>query len=299
MNKLHYVIIAILVTLMVSISILFFQITALQKTMHAINDANQQLAENLTRYQDLIGTMPENYTSHSFQVKTGIYVAQAISTQPVTEIHVGKPYQIIANVTKMKDSLPVVNYYCIAQVSNKAGLNYHIGWGQGMLTPKQTFSQCAVSWTPETPGNYTLSAFAWRTLFGSPLSDVATKYVLVSSDNSTVIPVLFPNGTRTGFTLNYTLTGNYNRLANATIDTKTTYILLGLDAQNNGTVTITVPRNLLDAKTASGQDDQFVILGDGQEIKYMQIRSTLTDRTLSIPFTSNVSQIEIIVTQIV
>jgi hypothetical protein len=199
----------------------------------------------------------------------------------------------------MENSLPVVDYYCIAEVSNATGLNYHIGWGQGMLTPKQTFSQCAVTWTPEIPGNYTISAFAWRSLFGSPLSDVATRYVLVSSDNSTVIPAIFSNGTRTGFTLNYTITGDYNRLVNATSDAKTMYILLDLDAKNNGTLTVTMPRKLLDAKTASGQDDQFIILGDGQEINYKQIRSTLTDRTLSIPFTSNLSQIEIIVTQIV
>jgi hypothetical protein len=299
MNQLHYVIIAILVIFTVSTSILFYQITALQGTVHIMNDTNQQLAENLTRYQDLIGTIPENYTSPSFQLKTEVYVAQAISPQPVTEIQVGKQYQIIANMTKMENSFPVVNYYCIAQVSTATGLGYHIGWGQGMLTPKKTFSQCAVTWTPETPGNYTISAFAWRSLFGSALSDAATKYVLVSSDNSNVIPVMSSNGTRTGFALNYTITGNYNRLVNATIDAKTTYILLGLDAQNNGTMTVTIPRNLLDAKTASGQDDQFVILGNGQEINYKQIRSTITDRTLTIPFASDISQIEIIVTQIV
>jgi hypothetical protein len=299
MNKLHYVIIATLVILTVSISVLFSQIMTLQHTIHVINDTNQQLAENLTRYQDLIGVMPGNYSSSSFQLKTEVYVAQAISTQPVTKVQVGKPYQIIANVTKMENSLPVIDYYCIAEVSNATGLNYHIGWGQGMLTQKQTFSQCAVTWTPEVSGNYTISAFAWRSLFGSPLSNVTTKYVLVSSDNSNVTPTIFPNGTRTGFTLNYTITGDYNRLVNVTYDAKTTYILLDLDAKNNGTLTIAIPRKLLDTKTASGQDDQFIILGDGREIDYKQIRSTLTDRTLSIPFTSNISQIEIIVTQIV
>lgn len=301
MNLLHYVIVVILVIFTISISVLFAQISILHDTIHVMNDTNQQLEENLTRYQDLIGTVPANQTYPSFQLKTEVYVAQAVSTQPVTEIQVGKPYQIIANITKMENSFPVIDYYCIAEVSKTTdgGLNYHMGWGQGMLTPKQTSSQCAVTWTPETPGNYTINAFAWRSLFGSPLSDAATKYVMVSSYDNIVIPAIFANGTRTGFMLNYTITGYYNKLVNATYDSKTTYILLDIDAQNNGTLTVTVPRKLLDAKTASGQDDQFIILGDGQEIDYKQIRSTLTDRTLTIPFTGDTSQIEIIVTQIV
>jgi cell division protein FtsL len=91
MNKLHYVIGTILVILVVSISVLFSQIMTLQHTIHVINDTNQQLAENLTRYQDLIGAIPGNYSSPSFQLKTEVYVAQAVSTQPVTEIQVGKP----------------------------------------------------------------------------------------------------------------------------------------------------------------------------------------------------------------
>ncbi len=301
MKTVHYVIVVILVIFTISISVLFAQISVLHDIIHVMNDTNQQLEGNLTRYKDLIGTVPENQTYPPFQLKTEVYVAQAISTQPVTEIQVGEPYQIIANITKMENSAPVIDYYCIAEVSKTTGggLNYHMGWGQGMLIPKQAFSQCAVSWTPETPGNYTINAFAWRSLFGPPLSDAATKYVVASSYDNNVIPAIFANGTRTGFMLNYTITGDYNKLVNATYDGKTTYILLDLDAQNNGTLTVTVPRTLLDAKTASGQDDQFVVLGNGKEIDYKQIRSTLTGRTLAIPFTGDTSQIEIIATQIV
>jgi hypothetical protein len=74
---------------------------------------------------------------------------------------------------------------------------------------------------------------------------------------------------------------------------------LSLKPTSNGTLVVSIPRALLDAKTNSGQDDQFIILEDGQEINYKQIDSTITDRTLLIQFPNNTSTIEIIVTQIV
>jgi len=182
MNTLHYFIITIAGILSISIVITFVlsvQIKIVQEQKKVLDETNQKLAANLTTYQDLFGTMPKNYTFMPFAVQTNVYVAGPLGTNPITTVRVNQPYQVIANITKMENMQPLIYYYCIVQVSNSTGLGYHIGWGQGIFIPKQSFSQCAVSWTPTVPGNYTLTAFAWRSLFGSPLANASTKYVEV------------------------------------------------------------------------------------------------------------------------
>lgn len=301
MKTLHLAII-IGVTVMISlaiISILSFQILTLQDQIRILNTTNQKLTTNLTNYQDLFGNISVNYTQMPMAVRTSVYVAGPIDTKPVTEVKVNQPYQVVANITKMENTQPLIYYYCIVQVSNSTGLGHHVGWGQGTFIPKQSFSQCAVSWTPTIPGNYTLTAFAWRSLFGSPLAEAATSYVqVVSSSYADKISLMYTNGTATGFSLNYTITGE-NKLVDANLDSKLKKLTLSLDTIRNGILTITIPRELLDSKTPSNQDDQFIILEDGQEIAYKQIRSTMMDRTLSIPFQNNTSKIEIIATQII
>lgn len=181
MKILHLSIIVIVVTMtsIAIISVMFFQISALQSQTKILDQTNQKLAANLTSYQDLFGGMPNNYTFMPFALQTNVYVAGPLETVPVTTVRANQPYQVVANITKMENTQPLIYYYCIVQVSNSTGLGYHIGWGQGIFIPKQSFSQCAVSWTPTVPGNYTLTAFAWRSLFGSPLANASIRYVEV------------------------------------------------------------------------------------------------------------------------
>ena len=161
------------------ISISYLQISTLQDQNKVINETNQRLEVNLTNYQDLFGSIPKNYTSLPFVLQTHVYIAQAITPEPVTKVRVNQPYQVVANITKMENTQPLIYYYCLVQVTNSTDLDYHIGWGQGIFIPKQTFSQCAISWMPTAPGNYTITAFAWRSLMGSPLANavqVMSKY---------------------------------------------------------------------------------------------------------------------------
>ena len=302
MKTLHLSIITIVGIVAVSIviiSVLSVQILTMQEQKKILNETNQKLAANLTNYQDLFGEIPKNYTFLPFAAQTNVYVAGPIDTYPVTVVKANQPYQIVANITKMKNTQPLIYYYCIVQVSNSTGLGYHVGWGQGIFTPKQSFSQCAVSWTPTVSGNYTLNAFAWRTLFGSPLANASTKYVqVVSSSNVNTIFPQYANGTYASLPINYTITGD-NKLLDAKMDSQSKSLILSLEPTDNGTLVVSIPRALLDAKTNDGQDDQFIILEDGQEINYKQLYSTMMERTLSIQFQHNTLQIEIIVTQIV
>lgn len=102
----------------------------------------------------------------------------------------------------------------------------------------------------------------------------------------------------TNSTINYDISGS-NKLLDAKMDSQSKSLILSLKSASNGTLVVSIPRVLLDAKTNDGQDDQFIVLEDGQEINYNQINSTIMDRTLSIQFQSNAPSIEIIAIQIV
>jgi hypothetical protein len=62
---------------------------------------------------------------------------------------------------------------------------------------------------------------------------------------------------------------------------------------SNGSITVTIPRKVLDAK-AGNQDDHFYVLMNGQEINFTETRTTNSTRTLTIPFSMGTSEIEII-----
>lgn len=112
------------------------------------------------------------------------------------------------------------------------------------------------------------------------------------------IPILSHsiNVQNTNFTLNYNISGN-NKLLDANMDSQSKSLVLSMSASSNGTLSISIPRALLDSKSGySNQDTQFIVLVDGQEIKYSETVSLIT-RTLSIPFEFGAEKIEIIATQ--
>jgi hypothetical protein len=70
-------------------------------------------------------------------------------------------------------------------------------------------------------------------------------------------------------------------------------LIVTMDATSDGTIEITIPRALLDAKFDT-TDDIFFILVDGFETDYAEIDSTLDSRTLVIPFFAGDSVIDIL-----
>jgi hypothetical protein len=67
---------------------------------------------------------------------------------------------------------------------------------------------------------------------------------------------------------------------------------------NGGMMTVQIPRFVLDAKNAQGQDVPFKVTLDGHPATWQQIQSTNTDRVLAISFGNNNRLIEITGTQV-
>ena len=97
------------------------------------------------------------------------------------------------------------------------------------------------------------------------------------------------------YDVNYEITGA--SVSNMSIDTQATSLVISLQTTGNGTMTITLPRTLIDAK-AGTSDDQFFVLEDGADTSFQETK-TNTDRTLSISFPDGTEKIEIIGTQVV
>jgi len=70
-------------------------------------------------------------------------------------------------------------------------------------------------------------------------------------------------------------------------------ISLDADAQKDGLITISIPRNLADPKV-NEKDGTFTVLVDGNEPAYEEVNNSNCFRTLSVPFAAGSEEIEII-----
>ena len=172
---------------------------------------------------------------------------------------------------------PVGNIVTINQIPVGADKTFSIG-----LTAGGPLWQAA--------GTYTISV-----QYGGPERSATTTFQFsgshISSGNT--IPV---DGTNMSVT--YSITNG--KVLDIKADTNSKSLIVSIQTTGDGTLTINMPRALIDAKKIDGSDDQFFILNDGQENdQFKETSNTVTARTLQIPFIDGTSQIEIIGTFVI
>ena len=102
----------------------------------------------------------------------------------------------------------------------------------------------------------------------------------------------------TNFSLQYSITNG--KVTDITANSQSKSLIVTIQTTGDGTLTLTMPRALIDAKKADGTDDKYFVLNDDQENDgFQETGTTSTDRTLSIPFTDSTTKIEIIGTVVV
>ena len=143
----------------------------------------------------------------------------------------------------------------------------------------------------KSTGTYTI-----KVQYGTAARTAETTFEFDSSG----IPVSKPKGPtigvdRTDFVLSYTITGG--SVLSVTPDDDAKSLIIAIEATNDGVLTITLPRSLIDAKF-NGEDDDFFVLIDGEEVDFDEVL-TSTDRTLTISFPAGAEEIEIIGTMVV
>jgi len=88
------------------------------------------------------------------------------------------------------------------------------------------------------------------------------------------------------------------KIINIMTDMDAKSLLIDIEAWDDGSITLTIPRSVLDAKINDGDDDEFFVLVDGEEVDFEEIK-TSEDRTLTIDFLAGTEQIEIIGTFVI
>ena len=95
--------------------------------------------------------------------------------------------------------------------------------------------------------------------------------------------------------IGYEITGG--KLQSIMPDVDANSLIVSIDATSDGSLTLTIPRSVLDAMI-NGEDDDFFVLIDGEEVDFDET-TTSTDRILTISFPAGAEEIEIIGTFVI
>ncbi|HLC24294.1 MAG TPA: PEFG-CTERM sorting domain-containing protein [Nitrosopumilaceae archaeon] len=99
----------------------------------------------------------------------------------------------------------------------------------------------------------------------------------------------------TDFDVSYSITGG--RVLGIIADIEAKSLIVSIETTSDGTLIITLPRELIKAEI-NGENDSFFVLIDGEEVEFEE-ESTDIDRTLTIHFQDGAEEIEIIGTWII
>jgi hypothetical protein len=92
------------------------------------------------------------------------------------------------------------------------------------------------------------------------------------------------------FALRYTVTGG--KVIESSIDPETLSLSIKIKAIDDGKITVPIPRQLIDAKTAENKDDVFYVLVDDEEAHFTEKTKSIS-RTLTIDFPEDSKEITI------
>ena len=104
-------------------------------------------------------------------------------------------------------------------------------------------------------------------------------------------------GSHGTFDVNYTIKGG--TVKNMVVDSEIFVVIVQIDATDEGTITLDLPREFIGAEKQDGKDDTFIILIDGIEVAYQETVVQSDSRVISINFEQGDSDIEIIGTYVV
>ena len=160
---------------------------------------------------------------------------------------------------------------------------------------KKFSTEITAGGTMKTSGSYTVEV-----TYGTQNRVATTSFEF---GGSTVIPTKVPS-TVTDKTVSvqgssdligYEITGG--KILGITPSVEDNSLIISIDATSDGSLTLTIPRSVLDA-LIDGVDDDFFVLVDGEEVNFEETTSS-TDRVLTIAFPAGAEEIEIIGTFVV
>jgi predicted secreted protein with PEFG-CTERM motif len=139
--------------------------------------------------------------------------------------------------------------------------------------------------------------FTVRVSFGE--GNVAeTQFNFLSKSNTTSTNIFEEDAGSYGtFDVNYSINGGI--VKNMLIDKDVFALIVIIESENDGIITLEMPRDAFDAKKQDQTDDIFIIIIDGIEVPYQETVTYTDSRIITVNFEKGDSDIEIIGTRII
>jgi len=154
--------------------------------------------------------------------------------------------------------------------------------------PDGKYSHTLIAEKPlwKNPGEYLV-----RVSYDEEIEETTITYTPKQENPETIntFEVQIPTGGT--FDLPYFMLGG--EIKDVIFDPNNFTLFIQIESPNEGTVSFKIPRESLDAKKSSGQDETFIILIDGIQIPYNEIESNSQFRFITINFEEDDSEIEI------
>ncbi|HJJ22801.1 MAG TPA: PEFG-CTERM sorting domain-containing protein [Nitrosopumilus sp.] len=160
---------------------------------------------------------------------------------------------------------------------------------------KKFSTEITAGGTMKTEGTYTISV-----TYGTQNRTATTSFefggVIDQTTRDTTVTDTTVSVQGSSDLIGYVITGG--KLLSIIPDVDANSLIITIDATDDGSLTLTIPRSVLDAVLENGSDDDFFVLIDGEEVDFDEITSS-TDRILTIAFPVGSEEIEIIGTFVV
>ncbi len=141
-----------------------------------------------------------------------------------------------------------------------------------------------------TENRSAITAFEFDTSVDNNNNTTPTKPVETSKITGTTVSIQGSSDL-----IGYEITGG--KIVGVIPDVDANSLIISIDASSDGSITLTVPRSVLDA-TNNGEDEDFFVLIDGEEVSFDEMISS-TDRKITISFPAGAETIEIIGTYVI
>ena len=150
-----------------------------------------------------------------------------------------------------------------------------------------------------TSNTYTYRVSAINSIgIGSPSAETS---ITLGNNNPITPPVSESSGgimgvTNTSYSISYNIVNG--RIFGISADKDTFSLQIQLESKNDGGLSLNLPRELIDAKKADGNDDDYLVTSNNQILKFTEIKSA-DMRTLTVNFPSGTNEISIYGTSVV
>ena len=198
----------------------------------------------------------------------------------------GELVVVSGNVTTILQGAPVSIQ--ILRGGNLVDISQVLVAQDGKFT--STFKATGPLWTQD--GTYIV-----RALYGTTTVETDFEFFSKETIEETTDSFEVDAGSHGTFDVAYTVRGA--TIENMLVDSDIFALIVIIDSQDDGAITLDLPRESIDATKSDNTDDTFIILIDGIEVPYEEISSDAQNRRITIDFEEADSDIEIIGTFVI